>query len=435
MDPTGARPTDDSATSRAYQPGRYWVSAWNFESEVQGGYAFPKPLVIFDGTLRKILLTPGLRPSVDDILFIAEALEEVGIREVFLNVHWWGDATPEVLEYEVCRALLSRNFTFRTTVSSDMFVPEFLHGAEHLPNTGQQAIAALRDSGMSIMNVLMHDPRDEAARKRELEQLLEVFSYARSLGVSCAVALPDVGRMDFEYAVRVANAAIDLGTIRVDLLDSNTSLSPEAMKVFVTRFRSRLTAPMPMTMHVHNDFGMATATAIAAASAGADPDVAVNGLSYRAGFPALEEVAVSLEVVYGVPTGLRLDRLQHLCDIVAARTGLPNHPLKAIAGAHAFIYDTPGPMTRYLKGGPDVFPPPGPCFAPSVVGGRMQVVWGNHHSDAVIRAKLYQMGLNASEAQVLEIRGRIERSVQALKSYPRWLTEKDVEAICKAVVA
>ena len=416
-----------------YEAGHHWVSPLNYDTAVQGDYDFPRPLTIFDSTLRKIMYTGGLRPTVDDMLRIAEELEAVGIREIIFNVDWWGDTAPETLEYEVCRAILARDFAFRTTVYSDALVPYPQYDMGERPVSAREVIETLREVGMRLMQVPLADRPTEAERARQSERLAEVISCARSLDVACTLGPVDVGRMDFQYLGRLANEGIGLGAIRVDLVDSFSSLSPEAMKLFVSRFKACLATPVPLTMHVHNDFGLGSATAIAAASAGANPDVSVNGLSYRAGFAALEEVAVSLELLYGVPTGLRLDRLQRLSDLVAERIGLPNHPLKAVTGPQAFIRELPLWVVQYLEGGPDGFPPPASCFAPSVVGARMRARWGNHYSNFVIRAKLRQMGLRATEDRVLEIRQRIRSGVEMLVDYPRWLPEEEVEAICRAV--
>lgn len=422
--------------SPAYREGHHWVSPFNFDPVVRDDLAFPDPLTIFDSTLRKIIYTSGVHPSVDDVLHVAEALEEVGVREMIFDVNSWADATPERLEYEACRAILARGFAFRVSVHSDMLTPSpayYEHRADY-PVSGRQVVDMLRDIGMGTMVAMPRDLKDPTARSRQSARLAEVFSYAQSLGVSCVLALPDVGRMAFESVVRLANEGIHLGAVRLDLIDSFSSLSPEGMRLFITRFKAQLAAPVPITMHTHNDFGLASATAVAAATAGAHPDVSVNGLSYRSGFAALEEVAVSLELLYGVHTGIRLDRLTWLAGVVAERSGLPTPPLKPITGSHAFLGDNPGWVLQYLKVGPDGFPPPLSCFVPSIVGGRTQIVWGNRHSSFVIQAKLRQMGLKASEEQELEIRRRIEAGVQALESYPRWLTEEQVEAICRAVV-
>ncbi len=429
-DPGGAR-----HAAPAYRHGHHWVSPHNFEAAETEGFAFPHPLTIFDSTLRKMLYVTGTRPSIDDMLRVAEALGEAGIREVFLNVQWWGDDAPEKMEYDVCRAVLARDFGFHTTVSTDWFSLSRRDAAGRDPVPPRKAIETVRAVGATTISVTLHAPEDPAEEAHQLARLGEAYSHARSLGMDYVVSLNDVGRMNFEAAVRLANAGIRLGAARVDLSDSYSSLSPEGMRLFITRFRGRLAAPVPVTVHVHNDFGLGTAAALAATTAGAHPDVAVNGISYRAGFAALEEVAVSLETLYGVGTGLRLERLRRLSDLVAERLGLPRSPLKPVSGAHAFLLDFPSWVGAYLRRGPDAFPPTASCYAPSLVAARTQVVWGHHHSDAVIRAKLDQMGLSATEQQVREIRRRIEAEVEALESYPRWLGEEQVEAICRTVVA
>ena len=103
----------------AHVPGRSWVSPLNFDPEVTATYDFPKPLVIFDSTLRKILYTAGLRPTVRDLLRVAEALEAAGVKENHLMVDFWGGDEPDALELEVAKAVLRQKFSFNSTVCSD----------------------------------------------------------------------------------------------------------------------------------------------------------------------------------------------------------------------------------------------------------------------------------------------------------------------------
>ncbi len=428
-DRTTNMPSHKSAP--AYVPGHHWVAAANFDPTIQESYAFPNPLTIVDSTLRKIIHISGIRPSIDSMLRIAEALEDVGVREMMLDLHWWGDETPASLQLEICRAVLARKFGFHITVATaSLLNAEEVVSMEHVIDT-------LRDIGMDTLMVSIGDPGNATARKRQSEGLAQVFSYALAGGTACSISIVDFGRMESEYLLTIANEGIRLGATRINLTDSFGSLSPEAMKFLVSRLRRGLSSQVPLTVHVHDDFGLASATAIAAATAGASPDVAVNGVSYRSGFAALEEIALSLELLYGVDTGLRLNRLKGLSDLVAAEIGLPNHVLKSIGGAHAFLIDMPPWVLSYLRGGggQNVFPPPGVCVAPSVVGARTQVVWGDSSPRPVIRAKLDQMGLHATQTQVLEIQRRIQSGIDAITSYPRWLTEGDVEAICRQVVS
>ena len=101
---------------------------------------------------------------------------------------------------------------------------------------------------------------------------------------------------------------------------------------------------MPIWYHVHDVFGMATAQAIAAASAGAVPEVSVNGVADH-GFPCLEALVVSLELLYGVSTGIDMTKLPELSRAVERITGIPNSPNKAVTGD---LISTPDFPRRYV---------------------------------------------------------------------------------------
>lgn len=432
----GEREAAMSEPRPGFEDGRYRVSPHNFDPTVQQQHEFPQPLTIFDSTIRKILLTSGLRPSVDDMLRVAEGLAEAGVRDVFLNVSWWGDRTPCQLEYEVCRAILTRNLGFRVSVFADGVAPLQLRapGAERMAGEMmREAVETLAKAGVKAVTVPVSDPGDDAARVKQLDGLAETFAVAKQTGLAAMASILDCGRMDFDYLVRIANATLRMGAERVDLLDSFSSLCPEGLKFFMRRLRARLEKRVQTTMHIHNDFGLGAAGAIAAAAAGAHPDVAVNGLSYRSGFAALEEVVLSLETLYGVRTGIKVGKLQALSELVE-RYSLPNHPLKPVTGPHAFLRDLPVWMHPLIECGLDAFPPPASCVAPSLVGTRMRLVWSYRHSNFLVRAKLDRMGLDGSDHEVREIRRQIDARLGSLKGYPIWITDEEVEGICRRVV-
>ena len=233
----------------------------------------------------------------------------------------------------------------------------------------------------------------------------------------------------------MSNEAIRFGATRMDLIDSTSSLAPEAMKVFVRRYRAALVADVPVTMHVHDDFGLATAGAIAAATAGASPDVSVAGVSYRAGFAPLEEVVTSLEVLYGVDTGIRTEKLQGLADLVAAESGVPVPPLKPVVGEYAFLKHMPGDVLGCLRGGIDQFPPVSGCVAPELVGGRIRWVWDSLSTDVMATALAATLGQTATPAEAKAIRLALDAAVAAIPDYPRWLPAEQAERICRETLA
>src|SRR5690606_33931827 len=145
-------------------------------------------------------------------------------------------------------------------------------------------------AGIKLLNPGLLQAPNEDARKRQADQMAEMNEYIKAAGMEWNGTVAQCARRNFDEFMALCNTAIDNGIRRFDLMDSTSALSPEGMKHYVRTFRSRLKKPVPLTMHTHDDFGMNTAGTIAAVLAGASPDVALNGVSYRSGFAALEEV-------------------------------------------------------------------------------------------------------------------------------------------------
>ena len=248
------------------------------------------------------------------------------------------------------------------------------------------------------------------------------------------LGLSDVGRVDFGLAVDAANHAVEQGCTRVNLLDSYSSLSVDGMKLFCTEFRRSLHTPVEMSMHAHNDFGLGSALAVAAASCGVHPDVSVNSISYRSGFAALQEVVTSLELLYDVPTGIDMSRLQSLADQVTACTGLPD-VMDPITGRHQYLRDDPEGILDYLRDGPDAFPVATSCMTPSLTGGQMMIAWGDRHATSTVRAKLKQLNLPITDELVRVVYDAIEKAVSDTTSYPRWASEARVDQLCRDAAA
>ena len=83
--------------------GSHWVSPFNFTADATEGFDFPTPLGLIDSTLRKARYTAGATIEIDGFLRIAEALDEVGVRDESLNINWFGEKQPVRAEFELAR--------------------------------------------------------------------------------------------------------------------------------------------------------------------------------------------------------------------------------------------------------------------------------------------------------------------------------------------
>lgn len=412
--------------------GSHWVSPVNFDPDVQGQFTWPDPFAMIGSTLRKTLFTAGATTTTPGFLRIADALTDAGMREECLNINWAGGDAPIPRELELVRAIAGRDNGFAVTVYADTLLSD---GEHHQPVSARQTVELLTELGVRRFSPGIVQAPSADAQKRQTEELAELFELFAEVGAAATITFAQAGRRDFGALVEMSNEAIRFGATRMDLMDSTSSLAPEAMKVFVRRYRAALVADVPVTMHVHDDFGLATAGAIAAATAGASPDVSVAGVSYRAGFAPLEEVVTSLEVLYGVDTGIRTEKLQGLADLVAAESGVPVPPLKPVVGEYAFLKHMPGDVLGCLRGGIDQFPPVSGCVAPELVGGRIRWVWDSLSTDVMATALAATLGQTATPAEAKAIRLALDAAVAAIPDYPRWLPAEQAERICRETLA
>ncbi|MEA5455723.1 hypothetical protein SPF06_13395 [Sinomonas sp. JGH33] len=375
--------------------------------------------------------TAGATVSIDGFLRVAQALEDIGIRDESLNLDWWGDDRPNARELELVREVLAGRFSFTSNVYADTLLG---NGQGEPTIDPRSTVDLLLSLGARVIAPGIVEAASSENESRQLRQLAGVVGYAQSCGLSWTVTLAQAGRRDFESMVRVANEAVALGAQRIDLMDSTSSLGPEAMRVFIRRFRSRLAEPVPITMHVHDDFGLGTAAAIAAAAAGAGPDVSVNGVSYRCGFPPLEEVATSLEVLYGVDTGIKLERLQSLSDLVAEEIGIPNPALKPVTGGYAYLKSTAADVLASLRDGVRTFPPISGCVHADVVGADIRWVWDRLSTRAMVRQLGTNLGFELDLEEVEAVYKALNDAVDAIAEYPRWLTPERAEDLCRLTV-
>jgi HMGL-like len=409
--------------------GSHWVSPVNFDDRLHAEYEWPQPFALIDSTLRKTLFTAGATTSMDGFVRIAAALSAAGVREESLNINWGGGREPIAREAQLLQTIAGRDFGFRLNVYADTLLSD---GENHQPVGWRQTVDQLYEWGVRTFAPGIVPAPSAAARSRQYGELAALVDYVHELGADVTITLANVGRRDFDDLVDASNHAIELGARRLDLMDSTSSLGPEAMKLFVRSYRDRLARDIPITMHVHDDFGLGTAGAIAAATAGASPDVSVSGMSYRCGFAPLEEVALSLEVLYGVDTGIDLTQLTSLAEVVAEESGVPIPALKPVVGQYAFLKSMPGDVLAAIQGGPDSFPPVSSCVSPKVVGGKLDWVWDSLSTEQTARAVVELAGIRADDNEIRHVRQGLDARVRRISEYPRWLTAE--EALTEAAV-
>jgi methanogen homocitrate synthase len=200
--------------------------------------------------------------------------------------------------------------------------------------------------------------------------------------------------------VRDVLAETDIDSLTA--VDTFGRLTPAGTAAFVSALRAW--SGVPIEIHVHNDFGLGTANSLAAIEAGAEV-VHTNmlGLGERSGGVPTEEVAAALEFIYGVDTGIELERLRETARVFEESSGvhMPGH--KAVIGANCFTYEV-GIAAMFAH---RLFKKEMPLgvvpYRPELVGGQFDLALGKKAGKYNVIWELEKMERSASEEQIREM--------------------------------
>lgn len=318
-----------------YEKGKWWVSPSNFEEEVTSQFEFPKQIKILDTTLRDGEQQPNIILSRDEKIEIAKRLDEAGVHRIEAGTPAVSKEDAQAIEKIASMGLKADIYCFVRNMKEDMKVAKELGvhgvvaeipGSEHLLKFGkkwtiEQAVAAA----------------------------VESTAYAHELGLDIIFFPADSSRASMEFLISaVTNITTQGGHMdSLALVDTFGALSPEGAAYRIRKLREAF-PNTPIEAHFHDDFGLGVASTIAALAAGASAaHVTVSGIGERAGSASLETLAVSLEVLYGVNTGIDLSKLKALSAFMAKQARMPVPETMPIVGDEIFGWETGMPSSLW----------------------------------------------------------------------------------------
>ena len=143
----------------------------------------------------------------------------------------------------------------------------------------------------------------------------------------------------------------------------------------------------------------------------------------------------SLEVLYGVDTGIRLDQLHHLSRLVAEETGVTVPVFKPVTGGFAFLKNMPGDVKTCIRDGISTFPPISGCVYGPVVGGSVSWVWDSLATSGMVRQLASSLGFEVAEEDVDRVRARLDEALASITAFPRWLTAEQTTDLVRETLA
>ncbi len=357
----------------------------------------PKEVLIWDETLRDGEQTPGTSLLIDEKIEIAKLMDEMGI--AIINV---GFPAVSKDEQEVVRRIAAEGFKQAKicaparAIKSDIDVA-IQSGAEEVP-------IFIAFSNLHLKYKLKKTPEEA------LNIVTDCVEYAKKHGVIVDFVTEDTSRTSIDNTVKIFKTAIEAGADRVVITDTVGFLRPESMRYLVSQIRDRLNKEVkqkvPLSIHNHNDFGLATATTLAAIEEGVTvPHVCVAGFGERAGNAPLEEVVMALEILYGIRTGVKTERIQELADLVSESFAilLPVH--KAITGENAFSHEAGIHVHGILSHRLTYEPIPA-----ETVGRKTEFYMGKHTGSQIVKTKLEEKNINATERQIKQIVSQVKET-------------------------
>jgi 2-isopropylmalate synthase len=365
---------------------------------------------IFDTTLRDGEQTPGVSLTVEDKIEIARQLSKLGVDVIEAGSPMSSEGEKRVvkeiakagLEAEVCGLARATRSDIDDTIDCDVDVVHVF-----IPTSSVQMKYAVNMTPGQVLSATA-----------------EHVEYVKKHGLKCEFSPMDATRSELGFLKQVCQAAEKAKADMLNIPDTVGIMTPRTMRTLIEEIRKAV--KVPISVHCHDDFGMAVANSLAAVEAGATQvHATINGLGERAGNAALEEVVVSLQMIYKCKTGINTRLLYSTSRMVSTLTGIFVQANKAIVGENAFAHES-GIHTRGVTVKPLTFEP----IKPESVGRTRKLVAGKLAGTRGIKAELEDVGIHPTEDQLREI---VQR-VKDLGDKGKMVTDADLLALASAVM-
>jgi len=384
---------------------RRWLGGVAFSNEC----FLPTRVVVFDTTLRDGEQTPGVTLSPEEKIKIAKQLDILGV-----DVIEAGFPTASVGEQEVVKSISSVGL--RAEICG-------------LARTTKQDVDAALACNADRLHLFIATSNVHMAKKLRLNrdqvlaQIDEAVTYSKAHGVRVEFSAEDATRSDTQFLCQVLKVAADAGADVLNIPDTVGVAIPRGFFNLIRQVKGIV--EVPISVHCHDDMGLAVANSLAGIEAGAKQvHVTVNGIGERAGNASLEEFALALHSLYGVPTGIRLKEINRTSQLVSKLTGITIPPNKAVVGDNAFSHES-GIHAHGVIRSPDTYEP----VPPETVGRVRRLVAGKHAGSHGLDVMLQEMGFSLTKE---ELKGVLAK-VKLLGDKGKRVTETDLYSIAEDV--
>src|SRR5712664_419187 len=281
---------------------KWFVSPWNFNSAVNSGFKFAKNIKFHDVTLRDGEQQTGVIFTKDDKIRIAEGLAEAGVHRIEAGMPVVSPSDTAAIKEIVKRNLGPQVFAFSRCMVDDV---------KRAVDCGVSGVVMEVPSSTHIIELAYKWPLEKA-----IDLSIESTAYAKSQGLEVVFFPIDFTRSEIKWVLDlILKVATEGHMDALALVDTFGVLAPHAMQFLVRESKKRINKRLEA--HFHMDFGLGIANTIMAVAEGVEViHSTILGLGERAGNIPLEETAMALLTLYGIDTGLKVDKFYGLARLV-----------------------------------------------------------------------------------------------------------------------
>ena len=402
--------------------GKWSISHFGWSEDVRKEMPLlPKTVEMRDVTFREGDDCVGYLVSVEDKLEMLRLAVDMGIKEIDV-----GGPSMHVHQYEFCKAVAKSGIKVRKT-------GRFF--ANNTKDYKRDVDICLEAGSDNLRIILMY--LNEQTIYDQLKAFPGMVEYIHSCGKEICFGMSDIPRASVALITKVYTEAIAAGADKAGVFDTFGVANAATMRYITSKVRGMIPPEMNLMTHCHNTFGLAVANSLACVEGGANEvDGVINGYGDEAGNAALEEIAVALEALYGIDTGLKLDMFNRYSKLAIEKGRVMIQPHKAIVGENAFLR----PM--YVWAGINMAKESWMLHEPlssEMVGTHSTVVFGPEGSldDAPIELKLKEQGIPYTPADVVRVREAVEKMLQEETTHKvrrPYVSESDFEDLLRKVL-
>ncbi|MDO5836645.1 MAG: homocitrate synthase family protein, partial [Methanobacterium sp.] len=237
----------------------------------------------------------------------------------------------------------------------------------------------------------------KVSQEDALNICMNSIEYAKEHGLFVAFSAEDATRTDLDFLKNIYKRAQSYGADRVHIADTVGAISPQGMGYLVGELKKEI--DIEIALHCHNDFGMALSNSIAGLLAGASAvSTTVNGIGERAGNTSLEELVMTLLLIYGVNLDFNISVFYELSQIVEELTNMKVPDNKPIVGKNVFRHESGIHVDAVIEE-PLTYEP----FLPELIGHQRRIVLGKHSGCRAVKAKLDECGIDVTRDELCKI--------------------------------